>query len=39
MLGAVGALIAEGESAIEGADAVGVSYPEFWSDLARIGAA
>ena len=39
MLGAIGALIAEGESAIEGADAVGVSYPEFWSDLARIGAA
>ena len=39
MLGAVGALIAEGESAIEGADAVGVSYPGFWSDLARIGAA
>ena len=39
MLGAVGALIAEGESSIEGADTVGVSYPAFWSDLARIGAA
>ena len=39
MLGAVGALIAEGESAIEGADAVGVSYPAFWSDLERLGSA
>ncbi len=39
MLGAVGALIAEGESAIDGADAVGVSYPAFWSDLERLGSA
>ena len=38
MLGAVGALIAEGESAIGGADAVAVSYPRFWDDLARLGA-
>ncbi len=39
MLGAAGALIAEGESAIEGADAVAVSYPAFWSDLDRLGSA
>ena len=39
MLGAAGALIAEGDSAIEGADAVGVSYPAFWSDLERLGSA
>ena len=39
MLGAAGALIAEGESQIEGADAVAVSYPAFWSDLARLGEA
>ena len=39
MLGAAGALIAEGDSQIEGADAVGVSYPAFWSDLERLGSA
>lgn len=39
MLGAVGALIADGESEIEGADAVAVSYPAFWSDLERLGSA
>ena len=39
MLGAAGALIAEGESEIEGADAVGVSYPAFWADLERLGSA
>ncbi|MYI82060.1 MAG: 3-phosphoshikimate 1-carboxyvinyltransferase, partial [Chloroflexi bacterium] len=39
MLGAAGALIAEGDSQIECADAVGVSYPAFWSDLERLGSA
>ena len=38
MLGAVGALLAEGESEIVGADVVAVSYPDFWVDLGRLGA-
>jgi 3-phosphoshikimate 1-carboxyvinyltransferase len=33
---AVGALSAGGESTIEGADAASVSFPEFWSTLARV---
>jgi 3-phosphoshikimate 1-carboxyvinyltransferase len=33
---AVGALAADGESIIEGADAASVSFPEFWSTLARV---
>jgi 3-phosphoshikimate 1-carboxyvinyltransferase len=33
---AVAALCADGESAIDGAEAASVSYPEFWSTLARI---
>jgi 3-phosphoshikimate 1-carboxyvinyltransferase len=32
---AVAALRADGESAIEGADAASVSFPEFWDTLAR----
>jgi 3-phosphoshikimate 1-carboxyvinyltransferase len=33
---AVAALRAEGDSVIEGAEAASVSFPEFWSTLARI---
>ena len=33
---AVAALRADGESVIEGAEAASVSFPEFWSTLARI---
>ena len=33
---AVAALRAEGESVIEGSEAASVSFPEFWSTLARI---
>jgi 3-phosphoshikimate 1-carboxyvinyltransferase len=33
---AVAALRADGESVIDGADAASVSFPEFWSTLARI---
>jgi 3-phosphoshikimate 1-carboxyvinyltransferase len=33
---AVGALAADGESTIEGADAASVSFPEFWATLARV---
>ena len=36
MLGAVAGLLADGETTVTGADAVGVSYPAFWSDLGRI---
>ena len=39
MLGAVGGLLAEGDSEITGAEVVGVSYPDFWADLGRLGAA
>ncbi|MDY6892166.1 MAG: 3-phosphoshikimate 1-carboxyvinyltransferase, partial [Chloroflexota bacterium] len=35
MLG-VAALIAEGETVIDNAEAVDVSYPTFWSDLDRL---
>lgn len=38
MLGAVGALLAEGESEIVGADVVSISYPEFWIELGHLGA-
>jgi len=33
---AVGALRADGDSIIEGAEAASVSFPEFWETLARI---
>jgi 3-phosphoshikimate 1-carboxyvinyltransferase len=39
MLGAIAALLSGGESVIEGAEAVAVSYPEFWTDLARLSLA
>ena len=39
MLGAVAGLLAEGETTVSGAGAVSVSYPDFWGDLARVGAA
>jgi len=35
---AVAALGADGESTIAGAEAASVSFPEFWSTLARIAA-
>jgi len=38
MLGAAAGLLADGESVIEGGDAVAVSYPEFWGDLTRLQA-
>ena len=38
MLGAVAGLVAGGETVIDGAEAVDVSYPAFWSELARLGA-
>jgi len=38
MLGAVAGLLADGETTVTGAEAVGVSYPAFWSDLDRISA-
>ncbi len=38
MLGAVAGLLAEGESMVSDAGAVAVSYPEFWSELSRLGA-
>jgi 3-phosphoshikimate 1-carboxyvinyltransferase len=38
ILGAVGALLAEGESEIVGADVVSISYPEFWIELGHLGA-
>ncbi len=38
MMGAVAGLLADGETVIEGAEAVSVSYPEFWTDLGRVGA-
>ncbi|MSQ41977.1 MAG: 3-phosphoshikimate 1-carboxyvinyltransferase [Dehalococcoidia bacterium] len=37
MLGAVAALLAEGETAIDDSGAVAVSYPDFWRELARLG--
>ncbi|MCK9487290.1 MAG: 3-phosphoshikimate 1-carboxyvinyltransferase [Dehalococcoidia bacterium] len=36
MLGAVAGLIATGETTVEGAGDVAVSYPAFWSDLGRL---
>jgi 3-phosphoshikimate 1-carboxyvinyltransferase len=33
---AIAALRADGESAIEGAEAASVSFPEFWDTLARV---
>lgn len=33
---AVAGLIAEGESRVDGAESVEISYPEFWADLDRI---
>ncbi|MDA0366009.1 MAG: 3-phosphoshikimate 1-carboxyvinyltransferase [Chloroflexi bacterium] len=36
MLGAVAGLLSGEESEIEGADAVAVSYPDFWTDLTRL---
>jgi 3-phosphoshikimate 1-carboxyvinyltransferase len=38
MLGAVAGLVAEGETSVHGAEAVTVSYPEFWAELGRLGA-
>ncbi|MBM4416558.1 MAG: 3-phosphoshikimate 1-carboxyvinyltransferase, partial [Chloroflexi bacterium] len=38
MLAAVAGLLADGASDVHGASAVGVSYPEFWKELARFGA-
>lgn len=35
---AVAGLVASGETAIDGADAAGVSYPSFWDDLVRVAA-
>lgn len=37
MLGAVAGLLADGETTVTGAGAVSVSYPDFWSDLVRVG--
>jgi 3-phosphoshikimate 1-carboxyvinyltransferase len=38
MLGAAAAMLADGESVIEGGGAVAVSYPEFWGHLAQLEA-
>ncbi len=38
MLGAVAGLLADGETMVAGAGAVSISYPDFWADLARVGA-
>ena len=38
MLG-VAALVAEGETEIDNAEAVNISYPRFWQDLKHLGAA
>ena len=37
MLAAVAGLLAEGETVIDGAAAVAVSYPAFWTEFARLG--
>jgi 3-phosphoshikimate 1-carboxyvinyltransferase len=34
---AVAGLLADGETAVTGEDAVAISYPEFWRDLERLG--
>ena len=36
MLAGVAALLADGESQIDGADAVAVSYPAFWEELSHL---
>jgi 3-phosphoshikimate 1-carboxyvinyltransferase len=36
ILGAVAGLLAQGETRVNGADVVAVSYPGFWSDLDRL---
>lgn len=36
MLAGVAGVLADGESQIDGADAVNVSYPEFWEELSRL---
>ena len=33
---AVAGLLAEGETAVGGAESVGVSYPRFWEDLQSL---
>ena len=38
MLAAVAGLLADGETVVDDAGAVTVSYPEFWTELARLGA-
>ena len=38
MLGAVAGLVASGETRVQGAGAVAVSYPLFWTNIERIGA-
>ena len=38
MLAAVAGLLADGETVIDDAGAVAVSYPEFWRELAGLGA-
>ena len=38
MLGAVAGLLAEGTTTVDGAEAVSVSYPAFWTDLDRLTA-
>jgi 3-phosphoshikimate 1-carboxyvinyltransferase len=35
---AIAGLLAEGETAVDGAECVEISYPRFWSDLATISA-
>ena len=37
MMLAVAGIIADGETAIGGAEAAAVTYPEFWDDLASLG--
>jgi 3-phosphoshikimate 1-carboxyvinyltransferase len=36
ILGAIAGLLAEGETRVNGAGVVAVSYPAFWSDLDRL---
>jgi 3-phosphoshikimate 1-carboxyvinyltransferase len=38
MLGAAAAMLADGESLIEGSGSVAVSYPDFWGHLAQFQA-
>lgn len=39
MLCAVAGLIADGETVVDGAGAVTVSYPDFWAEIVRLGGA